>query len=122
MATSPEAFNQVRDILKKLDRSIDSARDRRLHTEEQGPDPADRIGGGRPGGGEGSAAPATNGHPVEHRHATPERSNGLIGGSNSARESRGGEPETPGKARPLRARPMSPRPFDPADRWNTPGQ
>jgi hypothetical protein len=36
MATSPETFRQVRDILKKLDRSIDSARDRRLSTE--GPD------------------------------------------------------------------------------------
>jgi hypothetical protein len=34
MATSPETFRQVRDILKKLDRSIDTARDRRLSTEE----------------------------------------------------------------------------------------
>lgn len=34
MATSPETFRQVRDILKKLDRSIDSARDRRLSTED----------------------------------------------------------------------------------------
>ena len=33
MGTSPETFRQVRDILKKLDRSIDTARDRRLSTE-----------------------------------------------------------------------------------------
>lgn len=33
MATSPETFRQVRDILKKLDRSIDTARDRRLSSE-----------------------------------------------------------------------------------------
>lgn len=30
MATSPEAFQKVKEILQKLDRSIDSARDRRL--------------------------------------------------------------------------------------------
>jgi len=30
MATSPEAFRQVKDILRKLDQSIDSARARRL--------------------------------------------------------------------------------------------
>ena len=30
MATSPEAFQKVKQILQKLDRSIDSARDRRL--------------------------------------------------------------------------------------------
>lgn len=36
MATSPEAFHQVKEILRKLDRSIDSARDKRL----SGSDPA----------------------------------------------------------------------------------
>ncbi len=30
MGTSPEAFNEVRNLLKKLDRSIDVARSRRL--------------------------------------------------------------------------------------------
>ena len=30
MATSPEAFRQVKNILQKLDQSIDAARDRRL--------------------------------------------------------------------------------------------
>jgi hypothetical protein len=34
MGTSPEAFNQVRDILRKLDRSINDARDRRLADQE----------------------------------------------------------------------------------------
>lgn len=32
MGTSPETFNQVKDILKKLDRSIDDARNRRVST------------------------------------------------------------------------------------------
>ena len=36
MATSPEAFHQVKEILRKLDRSIDYARDKRL----SGSDPA----------------------------------------------------------------------------------
>ena len=31
MAASPESFQQVKDILRKLDQSIDAARDRRLH-------------------------------------------------------------------------------------------
>jgi len=34
MATSPEAFHQVKEILRKLDRSIDSARDKRLSGTE----------------------------------------------------------------------------------------
>jgi len=33
MATSPEAFEQVKNILKKLDQSIDAARDRRLASQ-----------------------------------------------------------------------------------------
>ena len=33
MATSPEAFEQVKNILKKLDKSIDAARDRRLSSQ-----------------------------------------------------------------------------------------
>ena len=41
MATSPETFKQVRDILKKLDRSIDSARDRRLSNERDDEAPAE---------------------------------------------------------------------------------
>lgn len=38
MATSPDAFQKVKEILRKLDRSIDSARDRRLSGTE-GPAP-----------------------------------------------------------------------------------
>ncbi len=68
MATSPETFHQVRDILKKLDRSISDARRRRLATDDapatsQPPQPAkpgrarpmqprrDRPEGFRPTGG-----------------------------------------------------------------------
>jgi len=35
MGTSPEAFNEVRNLLKKLDRSIDAARSRRLSTDDR---------------------------------------------------------------------------------------
>lgn len=35
MGTSPEAFNQVKNILQKLDRSIDDARTRRLNTPDE---------------------------------------------------------------------------------------
>lgn len=36
MATSREAFTQVKDILRKLDRSIDAARERRTGTDRPG--------------------------------------------------------------------------------------
>jgi hypothetical protein len=36
MATSPEAFRQVKNILQKLDQSIDAARDRRLTSKPRG--------------------------------------------------------------------------------------
>ncbi|MCA9294624.1 MAG: hypothetical protein KDA20_12495 [Phycisphaerales bacterium] len=35
MATSPETMNQVRNILRKLDRSIDEARSKRLMANGQ---------------------------------------------------------------------------------------
>lgn len=112
MATSPEAFNQVRDILKKLDRSIDSARDRRLTEHGVGDD-------------------------HEPAHRTPEHPAGVNGSaesrrqpeSSAARQAEGasgdagsGSQDTPGKARPLRARPLTARPFDPSDRWTSAGQ
>jgi len=34
MGTSPETFDQVKNILRKLDRSITDARQRRLDTDE----------------------------------------------------------------------------------------
>lgn len=40
MPTSPESFNKVRDILRKLDRSIDAARDRRLRADDEKDRPA----------------------------------------------------------------------------------
>lgn len=36
MATSREAFTQVKDILRKLDRSIDDARERRTGNDRPG--------------------------------------------------------------------------------------
>lgn len=41
MATSPESFNQVKNLLRKLDQSIDAARSRRLTSGPTGkPAPA----------------------------------------------------------------------------------
>ncbi len=44
MATSPETLAQVRDLLRKMDRSIDDARDRRLSTGEPEAAPAPTNG------------------------------------------------------------------------------
>jgi len=47
MGTSQEAFNEVRNILKKLDRSIDAARSRRLSTTNRdGSTPTDGTNDG----------------------------------------------------------------------------
>lgn len=42
MGTSPETFDQVKNILRKLDRSITDARQRRLDTDES-PKPTDAL-------------------------------------------------------------------------------
>lgn len=105
MATSPEAFNQVRDILKKLDRSIDSARDKRLLSEE----PGDAVGDGP-----GNSLASQNG---QNRHSQSTESSDQADHKPAA-----DHPDTPGKARPLRARPMTPRPVDPSDRWSPSGR
>ncbi len=47
MATSREAFSQVKDILRKLDRSIDAARER-------------RTGDPRPGSNGGASRPSAH--------------------------------------------------------------
>jgi hypothetical protein len=39
MATSPETFNQVRNLLRKMDQSIDQARGKRLSGNEPAPLP-----------------------------------------------------------------------------------
>lgn len=39
MSTSRQAFSQVKDILKKLDQSIDAARQKRVSAEPQRPTP-----------------------------------------------------------------------------------
>ena len=40
MSTSPETLAQVRDLLRKMDRSIDDARDKRLSHDSKVPAPA----------------------------------------------------------------------------------
>lgn len=82
MGTSPEAFNQVREILRKLDRSIDNARDRRLagSPDDDRTDPARTH----------SDAPQphqTPGGPLRARPMSP-------------------RPESPPADRPLRAKPL----------------
>jgi hypothetical protein len=42
MGTSPETFDQVKNILRKLDRSITDARQRRLDTDDKH-QPADNL-------------------------------------------------------------------------------
>lgn len=52
MGTSPETFDQVKNILRKLDRSITDARQRRLNTDEaprQPAQPAEPSDQARPG-------------------------------------------------------------------------
>jgi hypothetical protein len=43
MGTSERAFNQVKEILGKLDRSIDQARERRLHGDRPQPSEAGEV-------------------------------------------------------------------------------
>jgi len=52
MNTSPKTISHVRDILKKLDRSIDAARAKRLGQDEQEPEPASSVDPERNGSGE----------------------------------------------------------------------
>ena len=115
MATSPEAFNQVRDILKKLDRSIDSARDKRLLSGEPG-DPGETGESGH------DAAPTPpNGH-NPHPHQRDAGGDRSAPAGDEASRNPADHQDTPGKARPLRARPMTPRPVDPSDRWSPSGR
>lgn len=64
MATSPEAFRQVKNILQKLDQSIDAARDRRLTTAKPRPGAASTPGApGATGSTNGSGLNGSNGSP-----------------------------------------------------------
>ncbi len=45
MSTSKKSYDQVKDILRKLDASIDEARSRRLQTQTPSPAPAGPQGG-----------------------------------------------------------------------------
>ena len=83
MGTSPEAFNEVRNILKKLDHSIDAARSRRLSSDTE--DEAE--GNGRNGQENGEDRPIGRAKPIRRTgtddgHTFGDRANG------------------PGKARP----------------------
>jgi len=49
MGTSPETFDQVKNILRKLDRSISDARQRRLDTDEAPNPAADAADQAKPG-------------------------------------------------------------------------
>lgn len=112
MATSPEAFNQVRDILKKLDRSIDSARDKRLLSGEPGEPRESRHDG---------APSSPNGQNSSHHQRDAGGERPVQSGDEDDRNPVDHQ-DTPGKARPLRARPMTPRPVDPSDRWSPSGR
>lgn len=49
MATSPETFNQVRNLLRKMDQSIDQARGKRLSGNEPEPTPPPSTASGATG-------------------------------------------------------------------------
>lgn len=58
MSTSRQAFSQVKDILKKLDQSIDAARQKRVASDPQRPN-----GAARPGENGAPRPGPTNGQP-----------------------------------------------------------
>jgi len=75
MGTSDRAFNQVREILEKLDRSIDAARNKRLHVDDDAEDlgprsdgPVDRAGSS---GDEAPNSPSTDAAPAPGGKARP---------------------------------------------------
>jgi len=86
MTTSRQTFTQVKDILKKLDRSIEQAREKRLQKET---DPRDRNGDGPQ-----RATPAPR--PLEEDRGDRDEA----GGSNGA----AGSPPDRLKATPMRPR------------------
>lgn len=60
MSTSEKTFTQVKDILRKLERSIDEAREKRLHDDDDAqPSPRSTSSPGAPGapGSPGRAQP-----------------------------------------------------------------
>jgi hypothetical protein len=89
MATSKQTIDQVRNILRKLDRDISEARQKRTRTDE--PDQAAGPAGLNRSGDQPGAAP------------------GQQPGRNGAAEAQPGEQPEP---RPQRARPMRPRTDD----------
>ncbi len=61
MTTSRRTFTQVKDILRKIDRSISDAREKRLSSEATGGADTGRHTGIRPGGMATSPARSTSG-------------------------------------------------------------
>ncbi|MBX3353857.1 MAG: hypothetical protein KF684_13065 [Phycisphaeraceae bacterium] len=75
MSTSDKTFTQVKDILRKLDRSIDEAREKRLSHDEPVSASA-AIGAARPGRDSETLSPPPN-------RAEPTRSSNPAGGGGS---------------------------------------
>ncbi len=69
MTTSRQTFTQVKDILKKLDRSIEQAREKRLQGETEPPER----------NGEPSARPAPKTEPLDESRPDAPPSNGAAG-------------------------------------------
>ncbi|MEM1072111.1 MAG: hypothetical protein AAGB48_08085 [Planctomycetota bacterium] len=98
MATSQRTINQVRSILGRLDRSIDEARQRRLHGDE--PEPAI--------GSEGHRAAADTNAP--ERPGTSAASGSGHASSNGSTHRQPTEASPP-PVGPKRASPRAPSPF-----------
>lgn len=99
MGTSPETFEQVRDILRKLDEGIDDARRRRTQTPDR--TSADHLAGNSAGipGSPGISTPGSNGPPPGNP-GTP--------GTPGPAGTPAGSPGTPNPAWRGRAKPLRP--------------
>jgi hypothetical protein len=74
MAQNRESFNKVKDILRKLDHSIDEARAKRIE-EEDGSPPATST---KPNTGNGAATPL-RARPLPRRDGQPDPNERWIG-------------------------------------------
>jgi hypothetical protein len=64
MSTSDKTFTQVKDILRKLERSIDQAREKRLHLEDE--DDLGSTAAPSPRPAEPARAQPTQAAPIRH--------------------------------------------------------
>ena len=83
MGISQETYDQVKNILRKLDRSIDEARSERIHGSRN-PEGSRRVQGGSEliGGSEGSPARPGRARPMARRSDSNGGSNYFANGSN----------------------------------------